>query len=148
MVHLPASLSLVVAGTGTHRESLEALASSLGLGPRVRFLGEVTDEQVLELYAGALAVVFPPYDEDYGYVTLEAFLARKPVVTTTDAGGPTEFVVSGEHGWVTAPDPAAIAEAIGQLHADRRLAARMGEAGYDVARGITWTAVIDRLTGA
>jgi len=147
MTHLPASLSLIVAGTGSHQEALEALATSLGLAGRVKFLGEVTDEQVIDLYADALAVVFPPYDEDYGYVTLEAFLARKPVVTTTDAGGPIEFVKDGVNGYVTAADPRAIAEAVARLDADRRRAARMGDAGYDLARGITWSGVIDRLTG-
>ena len=72
---------------------------------------------------GALAVVFPPFDEDYGYVTLEGFLARKPVVTTTDAGGPLEFVEHGVTGLVTDPDPEAIGAAIARLAADRRLAA-------------------------
>jgi glycosyltransferase involved in cell wall biosynthesis len=57
--------------------------------------GPITERQLIDLYAGALAVVFPPFDEDYGYVTLEAFLARKPVITTTDAGGPLEFVEDG-----------------------------------------------------
>ena len=32
-------------------------------------------------------MVFAPFDEDYGYVTLEAFEARKPVVTASDSGG-------------------------------------------------------------
>ena len=40
----------------------------------------------------ALGVIFPPLDEDYGYVTLEAMLAAKPVITCTDSGGPLEFV--------------------------------------------------------
>ena len=48
----------------------------------------------------ALAVVYPPFDEDFGYVTLEAFLARKPVITATDSGGPNEFVVDGVNGFV------------------------------------------------
>lgn len=148
MTHLPASLSLVIAGTGSHREALEALTTSLGLDSRVKFLGEVSDDQVLDLYAGALAVVFPPYDEDYGYVTLEAFLAHKPVVTTTDAGGPNEFVTDGVNGHVTPPDPRAIAEVVAALDADRRRASRMGDAGYDVAKQITWAGVIDRLTGS
>jgi glycosyltransferase involved in cell wall biosynthesis len=148
MLHAPASLSLIVAGTGTQEDALKSLAESLGLGARVRFAGEVNDDEVVELYAGALAVVFPPYDEDYGYVTLEAFLSRKPVVTTTDAGGPNEFITHGEQGWVTDPDPRALGDALAALDADRRQATRMGEAGYDVARGITWAAVIDRLTSA
>jgi glycosyltransferase involved in cell wall biosynthesis len=148
MSHLPASLSLIVAGTGSHGDALQALAVSLGLANRITFLGEVTDDQVVDLYAGALAVVFPPYDEDYGYVTLEAFLSHKPVVTTSDAGGPNEFVTDGINGCVTAPDARAIAEAIARLDADRRRASRMGDAGYDVAHGITWSAVIDRLTSS
>ena len=142
----PADLSLVVAGSGTHRETLERLATSLGLETRVRFLGEVGDDDLLELYAGALGVIFPPYDEDYGYVTLEAFLARKPVVTTTDAGGPTEFVIDGVNGFITAPDPDALAGALQALHADRARAAALGEAGYERARAITWDGVVERLT--
>ncbi len=63
----------------------------------------MTDETLIELYAGALAVVYPPFDEDFGYVTLEAFLARKPVVTGTDSGGPNEFVVDGVNGYVCEP---------------------------------------------
>ena len=148
MNHLPASLSLVVAGTGSHRDALERLVASLGLGSRVQFLGETSDDQLVDLYAGALAVVFPPFDEDYGYVTLEAFLSHKPVVTTKDAGGPNEFVQDGVNGFVTDPDPKAIAEAVAALDADRRRAARMGDAGYDLARQFTWTSVIERLTGS
>jgi glycosyltransferase involved in cell wall biosynthesis len=148
MLHVPQSLSLKIAGTGTHADSLKSLTDSLGLGPRVSFLGEVKDDDLIELYAGALAVVFPPLDEDYGYVTLESFLSHKPVVTTEDAGGPNEFVTSGVNGWVTAADPKALAEAIAKLDADRRKSARMGDEGYDLARGITWAGVIDRLTSA
>jgi glycosyltransferase involved in cell wall biosynthesis len=147
MLKVPPPLSLYIAGTGTQREMLETLVESLNLGSRVKFLGEVSDDDVVALYAGALAVVFPPYEEDYGYVTLEAFLSHKPVVTTTDAGGPNEFVTEGINGLVTAPDPEALAEAIAALDADRPRAARMGDAGYDRARGITWTEVIERLTG-
>jgi glycosyltransferase involved in cell wall biosynthesis len=148
MSQVPASVSLIIAGTGTHRDALQALADSLGLGPRVRFLGEVSDEDIITLYAGALGVVFAPFDEDYGYITLEAFLSHKPIVTTTDAGGPNEFVTDGQNGFVTAPDPQALGHAIRTLDADRRASARMGDEGYDLARGITWAGVIDRLTGA
>jgi len=148
MTDAPSDVSLFIAGTGTFREPFEALAASLDLGDRVRFLGEVDDDALIRLYAGALGVIFPPFDEDYGYVTIEAFLARKPVVTTNDAGGPNEFVVDGVNGFVCAPDPAALGAAIGRLHADRGRAAAMGEAGYDRARTVTWTGVVDRLVGA
>lgn len=147
MAHVPAGLSLRIAGIGSERPALERLIASLDLQSRVRLLGEVSDDEIIELYAGALGVIFPPYDEDFGYVTLEAFLARKPVVTTTDAGGPTEFVKDGATGFVTAPDPAAIGDAVARLAADRTLAARLGEAGYERARQVTWTGVIDTLIG-
>jgi glycosyltransferase involved in cell wall biosynthesis len=148
MLHTPPSLSLIVAGTGSHREALEQLAESLGLGSRVRFLGEVNDDQAIDLFARALAVVFPPFDEDYGYVTLESFLSHKPVVTTTDAGGPNEFVADGVNGRVVAPDPRALGEALTALEQNRRKTAELGEAGYDLARRITWPGVIEKLTGA
>jgi glycosyltransferase involved in cell wall biosynthesis len=69
-------------------------------------------------------------------------------VTTDDAGGPNEFVTNGVNGWVTPPDAKALAEAIARLDADRPKSARMGDEGYDLARGITWSGVIDRLTSA
>ena len=147
MAHAPKDLELVIAGTGTQRIALETLAAQLGVGDRVRFVGEASDDLIVELYAGALGVIFPPYDEDYGYVTLEAFLSHKPVVTTTDAGGPNEFVEDGVNGWVTAPDAAAIGAAIGRLDADRARARAMGEAGYERARTITWDGVIEKLIG-
>ena len=145
MSHAPPPVSLVVAGTGTMRPALESLAAELGVSDRVRFLGEVADDEIVRLYSGALGVIFPPYDEDYGYVTLEAFLSGKPVITTTDAGGPTEFVEDGVNGWVAVPDPAAIGAAIGALAANRVQAAAFGAAGRARARAITWDGVIDRL---
>jgi glycosyltransferase involved in cell wall biosynthesis len=136
---------LVVAGSGTQRANVERAALEAGVGDRVTFLGTVVDDELIELYAGALAVIYPPYDEDYGYVTLEAFLARKPLVTCADSGGPNEFVVDGVNGWVCEPQPEALAAAIARLDADRGRAAAMGDAGHDVARRVTWDGVIEKL---
>jgi glycosyltransferase involved in cell wall biosynthesis len=147
MAHVDRPLELIVAGDGTQRENVERDAEASGVADRVRFLGRVTDEDLIHLYAGALAVVYPPYDEDFGYVTLEAFLARKAVVTCTDSGGPNEFVVDGVNGHVCEPEPGAIAEAINRLRADRPRAAALGDAGRDVAARITWDDVIDKLVG-
>jgi glycosyltransferase involved in cell wall biosynthesis len=148
MATVGSDVRLVIGGTGTQRASFEQLASALGLSDRVTFLGEIDDATMIDLYAGALAVIYPPFDEDFGYVTLEAFLSRKPLITTTDAGEPALFVVDGENGYVTAPTPDAIADAIARLAADRGRAARMGEAGYERARLITWSGTIDRLVRA
>jgi glycosyltransferase involved in cell wall biosynthesis len=145
LARVPEPVSLIVAGTGTQGPRFEELAASLGLTSRIRFLGEVDDDDLVALYAGALAIVYPPFDEDFGYVTLEAFLSRKPVVTTTDAGEPATFVIDGVNGRVTAPEADALADAISDLAAHRSRAAAYGAAGYEWARLITWDSTIDRL---
>jgi glycosyltransferase involved in cell wall biosynthesis len=145
LARCPGRLRLIVAGDGTQRGNVERAAHEAGVADRVTFLGTVGDDQLVALYRDALAVVYPPYDEDFGYVTLEAFLARKPVVTCTDSGGPNEFVVDGVNGFVCEPAPDALGGAFAALDADRGLAARLGDAGYDVARQITWDGVIDKL---
>lgn len=145
MPHVDAGVRLVVAGDGTQRENVERFVHQAGVADRVTFLGAVGDDDLVELYRGALAVVYPPYDEDFGYVTLESFLARKPVITCSDSGGPNEFVVDGENGFVCEPDAEALAVAINRLAADRRLAARMGDAGNTAAAAVTWDGVIEKL---
>ncbi len=136
---------LVIAGDGTQRQNAERAAEAAGVSDRVTFLGTVGDDELIGLYAGALAVIYPPFDEDFGYVTLEAFLARKPVVTCTDSGGPNEFIADGVNGFVRAPVALELADAINQLGSDRRRAATMGDAGHAVAAGITWDGVIEKL---
>lgn len=144
-IALVPSVRLLVAGDGTQRANVERVAHDAGVADRVTFLGTVADDELIDLYAGALAVIYPPYDEDFGYVTLEAFLARKPVITCPDSGGPNEFVVDGVNGFVREPSSEALADAIRGLAANRGRAASMGDAGYDVARTITWDGVIEKL---
>jgi glycosyltransferase involved in cell wall biosynthesis len=145
MARVDKPIRMVVAGDGTQRANVERAAHEAGVADRVDFLGAVDDERLLELYRDTLAVLYPPYDEDFGYVTLEAFLARKPVVTATDSGGPNEFVVDGVNGFSVTPDAEAVAGAINALARDRRRTAAMGDAGYDRARTITWDGVIEKL---
>jgi glycosyltransferase involved in cell wall biosynthesis len=141
------ALRLFIAGDGTQRRNVERLAAETGVSDRVTFLGTVEDARLIELYADALAVIYPPYDEDFGYVTLEAFLARKPVITCIDSGGPTEFVQDGVNGWLCEPQPEAVAAAINAAFDDRRRTARMGDAGHDLAGTISWDGVIEKLVG-
>lgn len=145
--HTDPSVTLVVAGDGTYRPHVEREAEELGLSNRVRLLGSVDDDTLVELYANALGVVFAPYDEDYGYVTLEAFLSAKPVVTARDSGGTLEFVVDGVNGFVCEPQPEALGAAFQALTSDRRLAQSLGDAGLQRARAITWDSVIEQLAG-
>jgi glycosyltransferase involved in cell wall biosynthesis len=147
MASAPRSISIVIAGDGSERAALERLAVECGVRDRMTIKGHVDGNDLVSLYAGALAVIYAPYDEDYGYVTLEAFLSSKPVVTCSDSGGTLEFVVDGENGFVCAPEPESIGAAIATLAADRPLAGRLGTAGLGRARQITWDGVVERLVG-
>jgi glycosyltransferase involved in cell wall biosynthesis len=147
MVHVPPPVKLIVAGDGSQRVAAERAVAELGLGGRVAFAGSVGGDELIGLYAGSLAVVYVPFDEDYGYVTLEAFLSAKPVITATDSGGTLEFVVHDQNGMICAPEPAAIGAALASLAADRTRAARLGQAGLARARQITWDGVVERLLG-
>lgn len=148
MAYVDTRWRLIVAGEGPLRRDLEALAAKTGVAHRVVFTGGVDDTALVDLYARAAVVVFPPYDEDYGYVTLEAFLSRRPVVTTTDAGGPLEFVSDGVNGFVASPDAESLGTAMARTVADARNAQAMGDAGYERVRGLTWDDAIDRLMQA
>ncbi len=145
LAHVDRRIRLVVVGDGPLRPLLEETAERHRVADRVTWAGRIDDRGLVALYAGALGIVFPPFDEDYGYITLEAFLARKPVVTTADAGGPLEFVEDAVTGLVVEPAPEAIGHAIARLAADQRLARSLGDAGYDRIRSITWDSVVDQL---
>jgi glycosyltransferase involved in cell wall biosynthesis len=138
----------VLSGEGGQSEKLRALAAKLNVGDRVHFIGHVTDEEKLALYAHCLGVFFGPYDEDYGYVTLEAMLAAKPVITCSDSGGPLEFTRADETGFIVAPEPAEVARAIDVLCSDKARATEMGKNGRETYRrmNISWRRVVERLT--
>jgi glycosyltransferase involved in cell wall biosynthesis len=145
---VPPPARLVIVGEGTQRAALQQAAEQARVADRVVFAGAVDDEKLIELYSGARAVVFAPFDEDYGYVTLEAFLSAKPVVTARDSGGPLEFVSDAVTGRVCEPTPASLADAMSKLMADARLASDLGAAALERARLVTWDGVIEKLIGA
>jgi glycosyltransferase involved in cell wall biosynthesis len=139
-VALDDSLRAVVAGDGPDRARLEGLANE-----RVRFVGRVPADELAELYATCGAVFYSPVDEDFGMVPFEAFRAARPVVTTTDAGGPLEVVHDGRTGLVVGPDPAAIARVLRELLTEKGTARAFGEAGRAATAGVTWDDAIARL---
>ena len=141
-------LRVVIAGDGPDRERLEQLARERGLDGRATFAGRVSDAELADLYARCLGVYYAPFDEDYGLVPYEAFLSEKPVVTTTDAGGPLDIVRDRETGLVVAPTAEELARACGWLREHTDEARTLGRAGRDVARAVTWDACIDRLLAA
>ncbi|WP_172124352.1 MULTISPECIES: glycosyltransferase [unclassified Devosia] len=142
MQQVKADIPLLIAGTGPDEARLKALAAA---DPRIKFLGFVADEQIPDLYANALAVPFVPYDEDYGLVTIEAMRSSKPVLTFADSGGPTEFVVDGENGYVVPPSPAALAQRIDHLASHRTEARQMGARALERVSSITWETLVTGL---
>jgi glycosyltransferase involved in cell wall biosynthesis len=116
---------------------------------RVKFEHQwITEEEKVERLAGALAVVYVPVDEDsYGYPSLEASYARKPILTTSDSGGVLELVEDSVNGYVSEPDPRALAEAMDRLYTEKNRTAAMGAAAYQRVQdlGISWDNVIQKL---
>lgn len=150
MAHVLSPVRCILAGIqswGGAKERIEETVRRKSLQGKVTFLGPITHTEKVHYYAGALAVFFGPFREDYGYVTLEAMLSRKPVVTCTDNGGPLEFVEHGTTGYVVEPNPQAIAEALDQLYWEKERARKMGGAGYALYqfKGISWEKVVEAL---
>jgi len=138
------------AGAADHRsyfEELKSLAFKINVDRRIKWLGEVSESEKIKLYAEALGVIFPPLDEDYGYVTLEAMLAGKSVITCTDSGGPLEFISDKETGLVVDPTPQPLAEAMDSFWDSRIETEWMGKnaRGSYEALGISWGNVVDKL---
>ena len=148
--HVPGDLRLVLCGSyaSDYGRELVAKIKKSSLASRIEILGPISEEEKLELYANCLAVYNGVVDEDYGYVTLEAFCAGKPVITHTDSGGPLEFVVDGDNGCITAPDSKDLAKALSRLVSQRSSQARqMGANAKETlrAKNISWDHVVDRL---
>ncbi len=146
LAHTRIPIRCILISTGPERARLEALARDLQLGARVEFRGYVSDQELLALYAEARAVYYAPFDEDYGFTTIQALAAARPVITTADSGGVLEFVVDGVNGLIAAPQPQAIAARIDALAGDVDLATRLGTAGPGSIASISWERVIDALT--
>lgn len=129
------SVPFLIAGTGPHEPYLRSLADN---DSRIQFLGDVSEEKLIDLYAESLAVLYTPYQEDYGLITVEAMKSGKPVITTSDSGGPLEFVVHDVTGWISDPDPADLARTITEALKDTEKIETMGDAAEKTVAHISW----------
>ena len=139
-------LKAVIAGDGEERDRLRALIAELGIADRVTMTGSASPEQLVQYLANCRAVCFPPFDEDYGFVTVEAFVSQKAVVTCTDSGGPSELVEHGVSGFVCDPAPEALALRFRELMDDAALAERLGQNAYARGSRLTWPDTVKQLT--
>jgi glycosyltransferase involved in cell wall biosynthesis len=150
LAHTQRPVKVVFAGKSDEAatwNSLQEQLRRLQIGDRVEFLDEISEAEKVKRYAQAIAVVYPPLDEDYGYITLEAMLAAKPVITCEDSGGSLEFVLDRYTGQVAAPTPESLAAAMDELWDDRQLAKHLGAAGRDRYQqmNISWANVAQKL---
>jgi glycosyltransferase involved in cell wall biosynthesis len=141
-----ACIRAVIAGEGDDRARLEQLAVQHGVSDRVTFAGAIGEGGLVDYLARCRAVCFPPLDEDYGFVTAEAFASRKAVVTCADSGGPTELVEDGVHGFVVQPTPSALGARLRELMEDAALAERLGGQAHARGAALTWSDAVRRLT--
>jgi glycosyltransferase involved in cell wall biosynthesis len=140
LAHVP-DVSLVVAGDGPERAALELRTTELGLDGRVRFLGSVSRERVLELFRAADASLLPSAWENFPHTVVEALAVGCPVIATA-VGGVPEVVRDGENGLlVPARDPERLAEAIERFFGDPELRTRLASAAAPSTAGYTEEAV-------
>jgi glycosyltransferase involved in cell wall biosynthesis len=139
-------IAAVIAGEGSERDRLARLIVERGLSDRVTLAGAISETELLRYLADCRAVCFPPMNEDYGFVTVEAFASRKAVVTCADSGGPAELVEDGLTGYVCEPSPSALAARFRLLMDDAVLAERLGQAAHERALAMSWSAAVSELT--
>ncbi len=139
------SLRFKIAGTGEEEPRIRERVRELGLEDRVELLGAISDQELTEHYARCRAVFFAPWNEDYGFVTLEAFRSGKAVVTALDSGGPAELVRHDETGWVGEPTPESLAAHLDTIARDRGLCERLGQAALAASASHTWATAVEEL---
>lgn len=145
MKFVTADVPLLISGTGEDEAALRALA---GGDKRIRFLGRVSDDELLDLYADAIAIPFVPAREDFGLVAVEAFHSEKPVITCEDSGEPARMIEQYGCGLVCESRPEAIASCLNSLAADLEGARALGAAARRFKAEVTWERVATSLLGA
>lgn len=137
----------IIAGIGGQFETYKKLIEDLNVSEKVSLIGSFSDEEKYVLYARSLAVFFAPYDEDYGYITLEAMLSSKPIITCKDSGGPLEFVEDEQTGFIIEPNPEIIAQKLDWLYYNKNRASELGQRGLEVYKNknISWDNVVHKL---
>ncbi len=132
------SAVLEIAGAGDYRPALEALAASLDLGERVRFLGRISEQEKLALLRRSWALVFASPKEGWGITNLEAAACATPVVAS-NSPGIRETVRDGQTGFlVPHGDVPAMTAAIRRLAESRDLVDTLGHTARTFAQGFTW----------
>jgi glycosyltransferase involved in cell wall biosynthesis len=151
MRYVKSNVRLIIAGksdSDSYIEKLQGLIDKYDLASKVTLLGQISQEEKISLFSKALGTMYIPFNEDsYGYVTLEGFYSRKPVITCKDSGGVYEIVEDQVNGFIVDSEPQALADAIDSIGFNKKRATLLGQAGYEklVSMDITWDNVMRSL---
>jgi glycosyltransferase involved in cell wall biosynthesis len=129
---LPDGARLAMAGDGPTRERLQELARQEGVAERILFLGNLQRSEVFQLLARADVFAHASDFEGSSKAVAEAMVAAKPVVAS-DIPALREHIRHDDNGLLAANDPAAFAEQLTRLLADRELASRLGASASSYA---------------
>lgn len=150
MRHTRSDAKLLLAGTSSsdhYPHTLRQMVSEYGLSHRVEIQNRwISEEEKAYIFNHCRAVAYLPFDEDsYGYPSLEAQHASKPVLSTWDSGGVPELIIDRRNGRLVDANPKSIAAVIDEWIDDRPLAERMGlEGPKRIAElDITWNRVLN-----
>jgi len=140
------NVKVLILGRGDDYANIENLIKKSKLQDRCKMLGFVSDEKLLETLANAKALFYAPFDEDYGYATIEAFLAKKTVLTCKDSGEVANIVKDTSSGFICEPDPKDIAKNIDKLYKlTNTQLDELSKKGYEFASKISWKNILEKL---
>ncbi len=153
MKYTKSKVRLIIAGnseSNLYFNSLKKLVSDNNLSEKVKIIHRwISLKEKVNLFSSSLGTAYLPYYEDsYGYVTMESYQAKKPVVTLSDSGGTSILVKKNKTGYIVNPEPKLLAEKFDQLYNSKKKAIDLGTAGYYHMQSlkITWDNVIKKLT--
>ncbi len=138
----------VFVGDGDMRPYVSDRARGNGSDGACRFLGYISEDELINLYNACDAVCVPSRNEPFGIVVLEAWSAGKPVVVT-HSGGPDEFVWHDVNGYLVYQDPESLAWGLGTLMQNWDHARWMGHNGRIAAEtAFCWDVIADHMLKA
>jgi len=138
-------LELVVAGDGPERNNLQELATRAGVSAHIRFLGDQSQEQVLQLMKHCLFFVLASRAEGLPLVIAEAMACEKAVIATNVDGVP-DIVEHARTGLLVQPeDPQSLADALIKLHENAVWRQDLAKAAREWAIvQFSWESIADR----
>lgn len=152
MRYVKTNVKLIIAGNPDSGEELiliKKLVEKYNLKDKVKIIAKwISEREKINLFADALASLYIPYNEDsYGFVSLESYYSKKPVITCNDSGGTLELVEDGINGYITFPGPRELAEIMDKMYSNKKITKKLGVAGYGklISMDISWDNVIKKL---